>query len=82
MSEEYGVDQIKASTPRSNGKVENVKISGGGETNVTVDGASVTAKEYDISGSTNYKIWFDKAGIPVMFVVDDDSGEVTFTLKK
>jgi len=24
MSEEYGVDQIKASTPRSNGKVENV----------------------------------------------------------
>ena len=64
------------------GKVENVKISGGGETNVTVDGASTTAKEYDITGSTNYKIWFDKAGIPVMFVVDDDSGQVTFTLKK
>jgi len=65
-----------------NGKVENVKISGGGETNVNVDGASTTAKEYDIKGSTNYKIWFDKAGTPVMFVVDDDSGQVTFTLKK
>jgi hypothetical protein len=64
------------------GKVEKVKVSGGGETNVTVDGASTTAKEYDISGSTNYKIWFDKHDIPVMFVVDDDSGEVTFTLKK
>src|SRR5579862_2431203 len=30
------------------GKVENVKISGGSETNVSVDGASTTAKEYDI----------------------------------
>jgi hypothetical protein len=64
------------------GKVENVKISGGGETNVTIDGASTTAKEYDITGTTNYKIWFDKLGTPVMFVVDDDSGQVTFTLKK
>jgi hypothetical protein len=64
------------------GKVEQVKISGGGETNLTVDGASVTAKEYEISGSTHYKIWIDKHDIPVMFVVDDDSGQVTFTLKK
>ncbi|HTZ34668.1 MAG TPA: DUF6134 family protein [Stellaceae bacterium] len=65
-----------------NGKVEQVKISGGGVTNVAVDGASTTAREYDITGSTKYKIWFDQSGIPVMFVVDDDSGEVTFTLKK
>lgn len=64
------------------GKVEQVKVSGGGETNVSVDGASTTAREYDIAGSTKYKIWFDQHDIPVMFVVDDDSGEVTFTLKK
>ena len=64
------------------GKVEQVKVSGGGETNVTVDGTSVSAKEYEISGSTHYKIWIDKRDIPVMFVVDDDSGQVTFTLKK
>jgi hypothetical protein len=64
------------------GKVEQVKVSGGGETNVTVDGASVPAKEYEISGATHYKIWIDKRDIPVMFVVDDDSGQVTFTLKK
>ena len=65
------------------GKVEQVKISGGAETNVNVDGASTTAKEYDVKGATNnYKIWFDKSGTPVMFVVDDDSGKVTFTLKK
>lgn len=65
-----------------NGKVEQVKISGGGETNVNVDGASTTAKEYQITGSTKYKIWIDQHDVPVMFVVDDDSGEVTFTLKK
>ena len=64
------------------GKVEAVKVSTAGETNVTVNGASVPAKEYDIKGATSYKIWFDKAGTPVMFVVDDDSGQVTFTLKK
>jgi uncharacterized protein DUF6134 len=65
------------------GKVEDVKVTGGGETNVNVDGASTTAKEYDVKGATNnYKIWFDKSGTPVMFVVDDDSGKVTFTLKK
>ena len=64
------------------GKVEQVKISGGGETNVNVDGANTTAKEYQITGSTKYKIWFDQHGVPVMFVVDDDSGEITFTLKK
>jgi hypothetical protein len=65
-----------------NGKVEQVKISGGNETNVTIDGASITAKQFEIRGSTHYKIWIDQHDIPVMFVVDDDSGQVTFTLKK
>ena len=64
------------------GKVEQVRVSNGGETNVTVDGTTVPAKEYEISGSTHYKIWIDQHDIPVMFVVDDDSGQVTFTLKK
>jgi len=65
------------------GKVENVKVSAGRETNISVDGATTTAKEYDITGPTNnYKIWFDQHDIPVMFEVDDDSGKVTFTLKK
>jgi hypothetical protein len=65
-----------------NGKVEKVTVSGGGMTNVNVDGASTTAKEYDITGTAKYKVWFDSHDVPVMFVVDDDSGQVTFTLKK
>jgi hypothetical protein len=65
-----------------NGKVEKVTVSGGGQTNVSVDGASTTAKEYEITGSSKYKIWIDNHDVPVMFMVDDDSGQVTFTLKK
>ena len=65
-----------------NGKVEQVKLTGGEDTTVTVNGAPVPAREYEISGSTHYKVWINKQDVPVMFVVDDDSGEVTFTLKK
>lgn len=65
-----------------NGKVEKVSVSGGGQTNVNIDGASTPVREYDISGATKYKVYIDNHDTPVMFVVDDDSGQVTFTLKK
>jgi hypothetical protein len=65
-----------------NGKVEKVTVTGGGETTVTVGGASIAAREYDIIGSSKYKVWIDSQDVPVMFVIDDDSGKVTFTLKK
>jgi hypothetical protein len=64
------------------GKVEKVTVSGGGQTNVTIDGASLPVREYDIDGATKYKVYIDNHDVPVMFVVDDDSGQVTFTLKK
>lgn len=64
------------------GKVEKVTVSGGGQTNVNIDGISTPVREYDISGGTKYKVYFDNHDTPVMFVVDDDSGQVTFTLKK
>jgi hypothetical protein len=64
------------------GRVEDVKIDRGNETTISVAGNKVKVREYEISGSTHYKIWIDKQDIPVKFIVDDDSGEVTFTLKK
>jgi Family of unknown function (DUF6134) len=64
------------------GKVEKVTVSGGGQTNVNIDGTSTPVREYDITGATKYKVYFDNHDVPVMFVVDDDSGQVTFTLKK
>jgi hypothetical protein len=65
-----------------NGKIERVKISGGSEATVAINGAAVPAREYQIDGAVRYKIWIDQHDVPVMFVVDDDSGEVTFTLER
>jgi len=65
-----------------NGEIERVRVSGGSETTVAIGGATIPARRYNIDGATRYKIWIDRRDIPVMFVVDDDSGEVTFMLEK
>jgi Family of unknown function (DUF6134) len=65
------------------GAVEPVRISGGGETTVAVDGARLAAREYEISGRTRYQVWLSEPQqVPVKFTVDDDSGVVTFTLAR
>ena len=65
-----------------NGKIEQVRIGGGQETPVKIDGATIPAVKYDIDGSTKYTVWLDARGVPVMFLADDDTGKVTFTLAK
>lgn len=65
-----------------NGKIEQVRVSGGSETTVAIDGTTIPVRQYKIDGATQYKIWIDQHDIPVKFVVDDDSGEITFTLEK
>jgi hypothetical protein len=62
------------------GRLEQVSISGGQETTVTIDGQPVRAQRYDVQGNTRYTVWLDRQGVPVMFMVDDNSGKVTFTL--
>lgn len=64
------------------GKIEKVRIAGGSESPVVIDGATVPAHQYEIDGESHYKIWFDQRNIPVMFVVDDNSGKVTFALER
>jgi len=64
------------------GKIEQVRISGGQETAVKIDGATIPAVKYDIDGNTKYTVWLDARGVPVMFWADDDTGKVTFTLAK
>jgi len=64
------------------GKIEQVRIGGGQQTAVKIDGATVPAVKYDIDGVTKYTVWLDSRGVPVMFWVDDDTGKVTFTLAK
>jgi hypothetical protein len=64
------------------GKIEQVRIGGGQETAVKIDGATVSAVKYEVDGATKYTVWLDARGVPVMFWVDDDTGKVAFTLAK
>lgn len=64
------------------GKLEQVQINPGQETSVQIDGSTVPAVKYEVDGSTRYTVWLDARGVPVKFLVDDDTGKVTFTLAK
>jgi Family of unknown function (DUF6134) len=64
------------------GQIEQVRIGKGQETIVKIDGASIPTVKFEIDGSTRYTVWIDGRGVPVMFVADDDTGKVTFTLAK
>jgi Family of unknown function (DUF6134) len=64
------------------GKLEQVRVGSGQETTVKIDGATIPAVKFEIDGSTRYTVWLDGRGVPVQFVVDDDTGKVTFTLAK
>ena len=64
-----------------NGKIERVNISGGGEAPVTLSGGqTVPAREYEVDGSTRYRVWIDGRGVPVKFTAEHPSGKITFTL--
>lgn len=62
------------------GKLEQVRVGAGQETTVDIDGESVKAVKYEVDGTTKYTVWLDGRGVPVKFLVDDDTGRVTFTL--
>ena len=64
------------------GKVEQVHISGGAPTLANIGGANIWTRKYQIDGSIPYKIWMDRENTPVKFTVDDDSGEISFTLTR
>jgi hypothetical protein len=64
------------------GKIEAVRVSGGSETNLTIEGTTIPTRQYQIDGATRYSVWFDQRNIPVMFTVDDDSGKITFTIER
>ena len=64
------------------GKLEQVRIGPGQETTVNIDGAAIPAVKYEVDGSARYTVWLDGRGVPVKFIVDDDTGKVTFTLAK
>ena len=64
------------------GKLEQVRVGSGQETAVKIENANIPAVKYEVDGTTKYTVWLDGRGVPVKFLVDDDTGKVTFTLAK
>lgn len=67
------------------GLVEKVHVSGGEETSIEVDGASMRVRRSQIeteNGTERYDIWTDDYGKPVKFDIQDSQSTVTFMLVK
>ena len=64
------------------GDLENVRVSGGEATSLMIDGRPVPVRKYDLDGKTRYTVWLDSRNLPVMFGIDDSTGQATFTLTK
>jgi len=62
------------------GKLEQVRVTGGEETEADIDGRKLPARKYDIHGQTRYSVWIDDHGVPIKFIAEDNTGKVTFTL--
>jgi hypothetical protein len=64
------------------GAIEEVRISGGASTSVVIDGTPIPVREYILNGKTRYTAWLDSRNLPVMFAIEDSTGEATFTLAR
>jgi hypothetical protein len=65
------------------GVVTRVHTSGGEQTSMTIGGASVPVRRYQINsadGGEQYEVWMDDQRTPVMFNIADRDGTTTFTL--
>jgi hypothetical protein len=64
------------------GGIEEVQVSGGAATSITLDGALVPVRKYVLGDNTQYTVWLDARNLPVMFAIDDGNGRAIFTLAK
>ena len=64
------------------GVVTRVHTSGGEQTSMTIGGASVPVRRYQINSADGeqYEVWMDDQRTPVMFNIADRDGTTTFTL--
>ncbi|MGH6969576.1 MAG: DUF6134 family protein, partial [Stellaceae bacterium] len=62
------------------GKIENVRISGGGETPMTFDGQTRLLHQYLIDGEKRGVVWLDDRGVPVAFQVWEQGTPIELVL--
>ncbi|MSP93701.1 MAG: hypothetical protein EXR00_00385 [Alphaproteobacteria bacterium] len=66
------------------GRIEQVQVSGGQEESVSVDGADMRAKHYNIDrgGGRKYEVWLDGQGTVVKFALVNTNNTISFTLDR
>ena len=67
------------------GAVTRVHASGGERTSITIDGAPVGVRHYQIhteDGGEQYEVWKNDHDIPVMFNIADRDGTTIFTITR
>ncbi|MGH6983275.1 MAG: DUF6134 family protein [Stellaceae bacterium] len=62
------------------GRIEDVRISGGGETPVTFDGKTQTLRQYLINGEKPGIVWLDNRNVPIAFKVWEDGTPIQLVL--
>jgi hypothetical protein len=64
------------------GALEHVRVTALGPANVTLHGQTIPTQSYKVDGDQKYIVYLDSRGIPVEFLVDSSTGQVTFKLVK
>jgi hypothetical protein len=72
-------DQMVVST--ATGRIVNVKVSGGEDEKVSVDGAVVQARHFVVVGDKRQEIWLDGRDIPVMFRTMENGTPIDFIMR-
>ena len=63
------------------GEIISVQVSGGHHGTVSVNGDSVSARQFIIEGVTRREVWLDNRGIPVRFRVVEKGTPIDFVLQ-
>lgn len=65
----------------STGRMLRVQISGGDYDTVPMNGATVSARHYVVTGEKRQDVWFDNHEIPIMFRTVEDGTPIDFVLQ-
>ncbi|HXP72736.1 MAG TPA: DUF6134 family protein [Stellaceae bacterium] len=72
-------EEVVVST--STGKIVNVQISGGDYDTISMNGTSVSARHFIVSGDKRQEVWLDSREIPIMFRTVEDGTPIDFVLQ-
>jgi hypothetical protein len=63
------------------GRITVMRISGGDVATVSLNGASVSAKHFTVTGDKHQEVWLDSREVPVMFRTVEDGTAIDFVLQ-